>query len=47
MLDDVRPGDLSVYAGALAVVLLAAMLASLVPASTAGRVDPMVVLRDS
>jgi predicted permease len=47
VLDDVRPGDLSVYAGALAIVLLAAMLASLVPALTAGRVDPMVVLRDS
>ena len=47
VLDDVRPGDLSVYAGALAIVLLAAMLASLVPALTAGRVDPMMVLRDS
>jgi len=47
VLDDVRPGDLSVYAATLGVVLLAAMLASLLPALTAGRVDPMVVLRDS
>ncbi|HVS66025.1 MAG TPA: ABC transporter permease [Thermoanaerobaculia bacterium] len=47
VLDDVRPGDLSVYAVALGIVLVAALLASLLPAITAGRVDPMVVLRDS
>jgi putative ABC transport system permease protein len=47
VLDDVRPMDPWVYAGTLAVVLLAALLASLVPALAAGRVDPMVVLRDS
>jgi hypothetical protein len=42
-----KPGDLSVYAGTLAVVLVAAMLASFLPALSASRVDPMVVLRDS
>jgi putative ABC transport system permease protein len=47
VLNDVEPRDPAVFAGTLAVVLLAAVAASFLPAFTAGRVDPMVVLRDS
>jgi putative ABC transport system permease protein len=47
LLNDVKPHDPAVYAvTALAVVCVAA-LASYLPARTASRVDPMVVLRDS
>lgn len=47
MLDDVAPKDPVVYAGTAAAVLAAALLASWLPARSAGRTDPMIVLRDS
>lgn len=47
MLDDVAPKDPAVYAWTVAAVLAAALLASWLPALSAGRTDPMVVLRDS
>ena len=47
MLNDVRPNDPMVFAATAAVVLSAALLASWLPARSAGRTDPMVVLRDS
>jgi putative ABC transport system permease protein len=47
MLNDVKPLDLPVFAATSAVVLLVVVLASYIPARSAGRVDPMVVLRDS
>ena len=47
MLNDVRPKDPMVFAATAAVVLTAALLASWLPARSAGRTDPMVVLRDS
>jgi putative ABC transport system permease protein len=46
MLDDVTPKDPMVFAGTVAAVLTAALLASWLPARSAGRTDPMVVLRD-
>jgi ABC-type lipoprotein release transport system permease subunit len=36
-----------VFLGTLVVVFVAALLASYLPARSAGRVDPMIVLRDS
>ena len=45
MLNDRRPTD-TVFVGAAA-VLFVAVLASYLPARSAGRVDPMIVLRDS
>jgi putative ABC transport system permease protein len=47
MLNDVRPTDSTVFGLTAAAVLTVALLASYLPARTAGRVDPMVVLRDS
>jgi putative ABC transport system permease protein len=47
MLDDVAPKDPAVYAGTAVAVLVAALLASWLPARSAGRTDPMIVLRDS
>ena len=47
MLNDVQPTDPAVFATMVAVVLLVSTAASYLPARGAGRVDPMVVLRDS
>src|SRR3954468_4505311 len=47
MLNDVNPTDLTVFAATGAAVLIVAVLASYPPARSAGRVDPIVVLRDS
>lgn len=47
MLNDVKPTDATVFAGTAAVVLIVAVLASYLPARSAGRVDPMIVLRDA
>lgn len=47
MLDDVEPKDPLVFAGTAAAVVVAALLASWLPARSAGRTDPMIVLRDS
>jgi len=47
VLNDVKPTDAPTFIVIGVVVLLVAALASYVPARVAGRVDPMVVLRDS
>ena len=47
MLDDVQPKDPVVFAGTALAVLGAALLASWLPARSAGRTDPMIVLRDN
>ena len=47
MLNDVKPTDPSVFAATAVAVLAVAVLASYLPARAAGRVDPMVVLRDA
>jgi predicted permease len=47
MLNDVQPGDPSVFAMTTAAMLVVALLASAIPARAAGRVDPIVVLRDN
>ena len=47
MLDDVAPKDPLVFAWTAAAVLTAALLASWLPARSAGRTDPMIVLRDN
>jgi ABC-type antimicrobial peptide transport system permease subunit len=47
MLNDVQPTDPSVFVANAAVVLLVSLLACYLPARSAGRVDPMVVLRDN
>ena len=47
MLNDVQPGDPSVFAMTAAAVLVVALLASAIPARAAGRVDPIVVLREN
>ena len=46
MLHDVKPTDPAIFAGMAATVLVVTTLASYLPARAAGRVDPMVVLRD-
>ena len=47
MLNDVKPTDSAIFALTAVGVLAVATLASYLPARAAGRVDPMVVLRDS
>jgi predicted permease len=47
LLNDVNPTDLTVFAATAAAVLVVAVAASYFPARSAGRVDPMVVLRDA
>jgi predicted permease len=47
MLNDVKPTDLTVFAATAASVLAVAFVASYLPARSAGRVDPMLVLRDA
>jgi putative ABC transport system permease protein len=47
MLNDVKPTDPSVFAATGISVLIVAVAASYLPARSAGRVDPMVVLRDA
>ena len=47
LLNDVKPTDVSVFVGTAGAVLVVAVLASYLPARAAGRVDPMVVLRDA
>jgi putative ABC transport system permease protein len=47
VLNDVKPTDPAVFLGTAAGVLTVAVLASYLPARSAGRVDPMVVLRDA
>jgi putative ABC transport system permease protein len=47
MLNDVSPTDLTVFAATAIAVLLVAVMASYFPARSAGRVDPIVVLRDA
>jgi ABC-type antimicrobial peptide transport system permease subunit len=47
MLNDVKPTDATVFAATAAAVLGVAVLAAYLPARSAGRVDPMIVLRDS
>jgi putative ABC transport system permease protein len=46
MLNDVKPTDVVVFAATAAAVLGVALIASYLPARSAGRVDPMIVLRD-
>jgi len=46
MLNDVKPTDASVFIGTAVAVLMVAVVASYLPARAAGRVDPMIVLRD-
>lgn len=47
MLNDVQPKDPVVFAATAGAVLVAALLASSIPAWSAGKTDPMIVLRDS
>lgn len=47
MLHDVQPTDPSVFTATAVAVLAVALLASYPPARAAGKVDAMVVLRDS
>lgn len=47
ILNDVKPTDPAVFAGTAVAVLAVAVAASYLPARAAGRVDPMVVLRDA
>lgn len=47
MLNDVKPTDGTVFAGTALAVVIVAVAASYLPARSAGRVDPLVVLRDN
>ncbi len=47
MLNDVRPTDPVVFAATAASVVAVTLLASYLPARSAGQVDPMIVLRDA
>jgi putative ABC transport system permease protein len=47
MLDDVKPTDPMIFAGTAVAVVAVAFIASYLPARSAGRVDPMIVLRDA
>ena len=47
MLDDVVPQDPLVFVGTAVAVIFSALLASYLPALSAGKTDPMIVLRDS
>jgi putative ABC transport system permease protein len=47
MLNDVKPTDAPVFTGTAIAVLMVAVVASYLPARSAGRVDPMIVLRDA
>ena len=47
MPNDVKPTDATVFVGTAATVLAVAVAASYLPARNAGRVDPVVVLRDT
>jgi predicted permease len=47
MLDDVAPSDPTVFVATAGAVLTAALLASWLPARSAGNTDPMIVLRDN
>jgi ABC-type lipoprotein release transport system permease subunit len=46
MLNDVQPTDPFVFGGTAAAVLFVSVAACYLPARSAGRVDPMVILRD-
>jgi putative ABC transport system permease protein len=47
MLNDVKPTDVTVFVATAVSVLAVALAASYLPARAAGRVDPMLVLRDA
>jgi ABC-type antimicrobial peptide transport system permease subunit len=47
LLNDVKPTDPSIFTATAVAVLFVAAAASYLPARSAGRVDPMVVLRDA
>jgi ABC-type antimicrobial peptide transport system permease subunit len=47
MLNDVTPGDPAVFAATAGGLLFVVLGASYMPARTAGRTDPMIVLRDN
>ena len=47
MLNDVKPTDPIVFAVNAGLVMLVSLIACYLPARAAGRVDPMVVLRDN
>ena len=47
MLDDVAPKDPVVFAVTALAVVVAALLASYLPALSAGKTDPMILLRDA
>ena len=46
ILFDVQPRDPTIFGGVVAVLAAAGLLACLIPAMRATRVDPMVALRD-
>jgi putative ABC transport system permease protein len=47
LLHDVKPTDASIFAGTAAGMLVVALLAAFLPARSAARVDPAIVLRDA
>ena len=47
MLNDVKPTDVTVFGATAVAVLIVGVVASYLPARSAGRVDPIVVLRDA